>query len=335
MSLKVLITAPFTEEALDELRALSLDVLYNPWLVTGDLHLGDSLLNVIRESNPDILIVEGDEVKREIIDGSELKLIGSVRGSPNNIDLEYATSKNIPIIAAPGRNTNAVVELTLALILNQARNIMKADRMLVKDEYMVDSFGDFAEFYQSTLGFELKGKSVGIIGLGQIGFEVAKKLRCFNVQLLIYDPYVSTDRVEEVKGEVVTREDLLRRSDIVTIHCKSTPETKGMIGKDQIAMMKDSAILINTSRASITDEYALLEALKNKRIAGAGLDVFSMEPVDCDNMFLELDNVIVTPHIGGNTRETIERQSRIIVEAVRAFINGEEIEHCLNPEVFK
>ncbi len=335
MSLKILITAPFTEEAIDELKGLGLEIVYQPWIVTGNLHLGDSLLETIIEENPDILIVEGDEVKSEIIEGSELKLIGSVRGSPNNIDVEYATSKNIPVIAVPGRNMNAVAELTLALILNQARKIVKADRMLVRDELMVDSFGDFAEFYQSSLGFELKGKTVGIIGLGKIGFEVAKRLRCFGVQLLIYDPYVKADRIEESEGEAVALEDLLRRSDIVTIHCKSTPETKGLLGKEQIALMKESAILINTSRASITDEYALREALKKKEIAGAGLDVFSMEPVDCDNIFLELDNVTVTPHVGGNTRESIERQSRIMVDALKAFVNGKEMEYCLNPEVFR
>jgi len=335
MSLKVLITAPLTQDSLDELFRMGLEIEYHPWHATGKLHLSDSLLSIVKDTNPDILIVEGDEVKEEIITESSLKLIGSVRGTPNNVDVDFATSKNIPVVAAPGRNTNAVAELTLALILSQSRNIVKTDRMLVRDEFMVDNFSDFAKMYTSSMGFELAGKTVGIIGLGRIGYEVAKKLRCFGVKLLVYDPFVQVDKLESIDAENMTLENLLRESDIVTIHCMPTPDTKGMLGKEEFAMMKESSILINTSRASITDEYALHDALKNKKIAGAALDVFSMEPVDCDNVFLELDNVIVTPHIGGNTIETIERQSRIILNEIKAFVNGEQLEFCLNPEVFE
>lgn len=184
------------------------------------------------------------------------------------------------------------------------------------------------------MGFELSGRTVGLIGFGQIGYEVAKRLRAFNVDILVLDPYTDLNKVKEVRGKFVELDELLKNSDIITIHCPSTDETRGMLGAEEFAKMKKTAILINTARASVVDEYALRDALKNGTIAGAGLDVFSMEPVDSDNEFLELDNVTVMPHMGGNTIDTLERQTRIIVDNVLAFAMGEKLMNVLNPEVY-
>lgn len=332
--MRVLITAPLSEEALEELQSESLEVDYQSWLETGKLYLGDSLLPVIKDGNYDIVIVEGDEIKEDVIEGCELKLIGSVRGSPNNISIPAATARKIPVISVPGRNTNAVVELTLGLILAQARNIISADRLL-KSEFYVDDFKDFGKMYNDLTGFEIKGRTVGIIGLGQIGFEVAMRLQSFGVKILITDPYADKSRVKDVKGTVVELDELLKQSDIVSVHCVPTEETRGMLGAREFGLMKKTAIFINTARASITDESALFDALKTGMIAGAGLDVFSMEPVDSDNEFLELDNVTVMPHMGGNTKETIHRQSTAIVSNIKAFLKGEKLTHILNPEVFE
>jgi D-3-phosphoglycerate dehydrogenase len=332
--LRVLITAPFTESGLKELRSAGLDVDHKSWLETGKLHMGDSLLQMIKDGKYDIVIVEGDEIKVEIIEQTQLKLIGSVRGSPNNISLQAATAKGIPVIAVLGRNTIAVAEHTIALMLAQARHIVAAERFL-KNDFFVDDFADFAKMYTTLMGFELHNRDVGIIGLGRIGFEVAKRLQSFGARILIFDPYVDSKRVEEVRGKIVSLDELLRTSDIVTIHCQPTEETRGMLGAKEFDMMKKTAILINTARASITDEYALLDALRKGSIAGAALDVFSMEPVDCDNEFLELDNVTVMPHMGGNTVETIKRQSDSIVASIIAFLKGEKPSNILNPEVYE
>ncbi len=332
--MRVLITAPLSEEALEELQSESLEVDYQSWLETGKLYLGDSLLSVIKDGNYDIVIVEGDEIKEDVIESCELKLIGSVRGSPNNISIPAATAKKIPVISVPGRNTNAVTELTIALILAQARNIISAERLL-KSEFFVDDFKDFGKMYNDLTGFEIRGRTVGIIGLGQIGFEVAKRLQAFGVEILVTDPYADTSRVKDVNGTVVELDELLKQSDIVSVHCAPTEETRGMLGAREFGLMKKTAIFINTARASITDESALFDALKTGKIAGAGLDVFSMEPVDSDNEFLELDNVIVLPHLGGNTKETIHRQSTAIVFNIKAFLKGEKLTHILNPEVFE
>jgi D-3-phosphoglycerate dehydrogenase len=321
-----------TDESLEELRSEGLEVEYQSWLETGKLHLGESLLQVIKEGNYDIVIVEGDEIKEEVIEGHDLKLIGSVRGNPNNISVPAATGNKVPVISVPGRNTIAVAELTIALILAQVRNITAAERLL-KSEFFVDDFKDFGKMYNELMGVELKGRTVGIIGLGLIGYEVAKRLKGFGVEILVTDPYVDKKRVEDVNATVVELEELLKLSDIVTVHCAPTEETRGMLGTKEFGLMKKTAVFINTARASITDEYALHDALQTGKIAGAGLDVFSMEPVDSDNEFLELDNVTVMPHMGGNTKETILRQSAVIVSNIKAFLKGEKLTHILNPEV--
>ena len=332
--MRVLITAPFAESGLKELRSAGLDVDHKSWLETGQLHMGDSLLQIIKDGNYDIVIVEGDEIKEEIIEQTQLKLIGSVRGSPNNISMQAATAKGIPVIAVLGRNTIAVVEHTIGLMLAQARHIVAAERFL-KNDFFVDDFADFAKMYTTLMGFELHKRTVGIIGLGRIGFEVAKRLQSFGARILVFDPYVDIKRVEEVGGKLVSLDELLRTSDIITVHCQPTEETQGMLGAKEFEKMKKTAVLINTARASITDEFALLDALRNGTIAGAGLDVFSMEPVDCDNEFLELDNVTVMPHMGGNTVETIQRQSEIIVTSITAFLKGEKPPNILNPEIYE
>jgi len=332
--LRVLITAPFTKSGLKELQNVGLEVDHRSWFETGKLHMGESLLQMIKDGNYDIVIVEGDEIKEEIIEQTQLKLIGSVRGSPNNISLQAATAKTIPVIAVLGRNTIAVAEHTIALILAQARHIVAAERFL-KNDFFVDDFTDFARMYTALMGFELHNRAVGIIGLGRIGFEVAKRLQSFGARILVFDPYVDLKRAEEVGGKLVSLDELLRTSDIVTIHCQPTDETQGMLGAKEFEKMKKTAVLINTARASITDEYALLAALRNGTIAGAGLDVFSMEPVDCDNEFLELDNVTVMPHMGGNTVETIQRQSEAIVASITAFLKGEKPSNILNPEIYE
>ncbi len=332
--MKVLITAPFSESGLTLLKGAGLEINHQSWLETGKLYLGGKILEVITEGEYEIVIVEGDEVKEEVIEGSNLRIIASVRNDPNNISVPAATAKGIPVIAAPGRNTIAVAELTIALMLNQARKIIKAERLL-KNDFIIDDFSDFGKMYKMTTGFELQGKTVGIIGLGQIGIEVAKRLNAFGVSILVTDPYAPSERLDEVGARAVELEELLRETDIVSIHCPQTEETMGMLGAEQFAMMKKTAIIINTARASVTDESALKAALEAGVIAGAGLDVFSMEPVDCDNEFLEMDNVTVTPHIGGNTTDTIEKQSLMIAEDIKAILSGGKPKNILNPEVLE
>ncbi len=328
-----MITATFTKEALARLSQRA-DVIYEDWRKTGRIYFGDELADKINENKVEILVVEADQVTADVIEGTNLRFIGACRGTPYAVDVAAATAKGIPVVHAPGRNSQAVAELTIGLMVALLRKLVYAQRMFTRGvSYETDR--DFQDVYNALEGGEIHGKKVGIIGLGDIGTRVAKILLSFGASILVYDPYVSDDKILSVGGKRVTLNELVRQSDIITLHVRLTDETYHIIGKEEISMMKPSAVIINTSSPGTVDDQALLEALRQGRIAGAALDVQENEPVDSSNPFLELDNAIVTPHIGGNTRETVERQSNLIVEDIFRFLDGDKPLHLLNPEIYQ
>ncbi|MEX2681701.1 MAG: NAD(P)-dependent oxidoreductase [Candidatus Sigynarchaeota archaeon] len=332
---KAFVTSEFSQEALSRLRAILKDeVIYESWRDTRNLYFNDEdLIAKIKSTGAEILICEGDNVKKNVIERTNLKIIGSTRDDPNNIDVETATSKGIPVIFAPKRNTISVVELTVSLILALARKLQVVDRTLHSKAFRVDEFIDYVQYYNMFKGIEIHGKTIGIVGLGAIGFEVAKRLVPFGVKIIVFDPYVNHDRLKQVNGKSVPLDTLMAESDFITLHCPPADETDGMIGAKQIGLMKPTAYIVNLARASVTDEGALLAALKDKRIAGAALDVFSNEPVDHENEFLKLDNVIVTPHIGGDTFDTNHRHAMMMVDAIEQILQKKVPTNLVNPEV--
>jgi len=333
--MKAYITAQFSPESLELLKELLQDeVVYESWRDTKNMYFNaEDLVKRIKDIDAEIYICEGDNVKKDVLDNVDLKIIGSTRDDPNNIDIETATNKGVPVLFAPGRNRIAVAEMTITMILALMRRIYKVERECHSDQFKVDDFEDYVNYYNMFKGNELKGKTVGIIGLGNIGFEVAKRLKAFEVNFLIFDPYVQERKLKYIGGKSVDINSLMANSDVITIHCPPTDETDGLVGEEQLNLMKSSAVLINLGRASITDEDALYNALKEKKISGAAIDVFNIEPVDQDNEFLGLDNVIVTPHLGGNTFETNHTHSMMMVEGIRKILNNEIPSNVLNPEV--
>ncbi|MEM4674966.1 MAG: 2-hydroxyacid dehydrogenase [Nitrososphaerota archaeon] len=333
--LRCLVTAAFHEDGLMILREL-MEVEYRSWRETGKIYLdGGEFASLISEVGADVLVVESDFVTSDVVERCDLKIIASCRDDPYNVDVKAATARGIPVVYAPRRNTVAVAELTIALMLAAMRRVVKVDRLLKSGKVKYASARDFIEVYNATLGFELGGKKVGIVGLGAIGFEVAKRLKAFDVEILVYDPYVDPERVKMVGGRVVSLEELFRESDVVTVHCRLTPETAGMIKEKHFASMKPTAFFVNLARGGIVDEDALFRALKEGWIAGAALDVVQHDPAQSDNRFLTLDNVVLTPHIGGNTHETIRRQSVMVAEDIKRILRGEKPRNILNPEVLK
>ncbi|MFX0178323.1 MAG: NAD(P)-dependent oxidoreductase [Candidatus Hodarchaeota archaeon] len=331
--MKALITASLSDQALNELKE-NMEVTYESWRDTGIIYFEvKELLEKLK--GYDIFITVADDLKKsEFFEQTNLKLIVSCRGDPFNIDLNSATKKNIPIIYTPLRNVDAVADLTVGFMIALARNLTQLDRFLHSDGFEVIDFEDWINQYNRFMGFELKDKSVGIIGFGQIGRRVAERLKGFGVNFLIYDPYVP-DEIVNIYGQKTTLNQLMKQSDFITIHAASTDENDNLINEQRIAMMKKTAYFLNLAKGSIVDYEALYEALKTKKIAGAALDVFPLEPIDEDNEFLELENVIVTPHFGGNTFEVISRQSKMIVDDIKLWLNKEIPKHILNPEVFK
>ncbi len=332
--MRVLITASFHEEGLKLLRQHA-TVIHEDWRNTGRVLWGEELLEKLKEEEADAAIVEADAATEEVFEGISLKFIGCARDRPKEIDVEAATAKGVPVFYAPGRNADSVADLTILLMLAQARKLIQTDRLLKSGDVQIDEAGEFAKLQESLKGNELGRSIVGIIGLGQIGARVAKRLQGFETRVLFYDPHVSVEQGNDVGAEKVELEPLMRQSDFVTLHTRATPETFRMIGKEQLSWLKPTAHLINTARSAIIDEDALFEALQEGRLAGAGLDVFSREPVDSNNRFLALDNVTVTPHIGGNTSDVVYRQSMILAADIDRFLKGETPKYLANPEVLK
>ncbi len=334
--MKAFITADFDEYGLETIKK-HMEYDYENWRDTKKIYFDENeFIKEIKSRGADVVIVEADFVMKIVIEQCGLKIIASCRDDPWNVDIETATEKGIPVFSAPHRNTPSVADHTVGLILCVTRNIMKADRLLRAGKIIYKSEMDFLNYFNLFKGIELGGKKVGIVGLGSIGFQVAKRLRNgFGCEILVHDPYVIEDRLKEVDGKIVDLETLMRESDIITVHARVTKETTGMIKKKHFEMMKPTAHFINTARAAITDEDALFEVLKEKKIAGAGLDVFIKDPIESGDRFLTLDNVVATPHIGGNTVDTVKRQSKMIAEDIESYLTGKEPKHILNKEVLK
>jgi len=318
--MKALITAPFHEDGLEILRKY-MDVEYESWKDTGKLYMDtDAFIRRIKEEGADVLIVEADTIDASVMDAVHPKMIGCCRGNPVNIDVEAAKARGIPFFHTPARNAEAVAELTIAMMLVSARHIISIDRTLRSGNFFVESEKDLVDLYTRFIGAELTGKTVGIIGFGAIGFEVAKRLVGFDADLLVYDPYADEDRIKKVGGRRTDLETLVKESDFITIHTAVTPETENLIGAKEFSLMKPTAYFFNLSRAYCVDEDALYKVIEEKRIAGAGLDVHSVEPVDSDNRFLKFDNVVVTPHIAGQTMDSVRKQSIMMAREIEDYL---------------
>jgi D-3-phosphoglycerate dehydrogenase len=337
--MRILVTAPFHQEFIDRLKE-SAEIFYENWRDTGILEFDSSeLTKRINEKNIDIIITEADEVDKEVIENTNLKLIASTRGTPVNVDRESASSKKIPILFTPHRNADAVADLTILLMLSQARKIIPLDRLLKTGKFDISDLEEeeFANFYNKYQGFELGNQTVGIIGFGAIGSKVAHRLfHGFGSKIVYYDPYIKENNptVVSTRAESLSLEELMKIADLITLHTPPVEETEELLGEKEFALMKPTAHFFNLARSFCIDEDALFTAIKEKRLAGAGLDVFDQEPVDSDNRFLEFDNVTVTPHIGGNTKDVIYHQSKIITEDVTNFLEGKKLVNIWNSEIY-
>jgi D-3-phosphoglycerate dehydrogenase len=336
--LKILITAPFHKSGLKKLQDRC-EVVYENWRETGKLYFDeDELIKKIIDEQIDIIVTEADEIDGWVIEKTDLKLIASTRGTPVNVDDDAAAEKNIPVIYTPNRNADAVADLTVAMILTQARKMIELDRLLRSGKFNLADIDDedaYTNFMNRYIGVELGGLTIGIVGLGAIGQRVAKRLYYgFGSKIIYHDPYVPEDKevVVEIKAERTSLEILMRKSDIVTLHVPPVEETEELINAELFALMKPTAHFFNLARSYCIDEDALYEAIKEKRIAGAGLDVFDDEPVDSENRFLEFDNVTIMPHFGGNTRDVVRHQTEMIVKDVINFLEEKPLRFLWKPE---
>ncbi|WP_317854557.1 2-hydroxyacid dehydrogenase [Chakrabartyella piscis] len=273
----------------------------------------------------DMVITQFCPMTKAVIDACKnLKIIGVLRGGYENINVDYATEKGILIYNTPGRNSNAVADFAVGMVLSESRNIAKSHRNLKEGSWIRD-------YANAATVPDMPYKTVGIVGFGEIGRKVAQRLRGFEMNILIYDPYVTS-----VPNYVtqVSMEELFKQSHFITLHMRLSKETEHMINKETLALMREDAYLINTARSGLVDEVALHEALANKKIIGAALDVFDVEPPAKDYPLVALDNVTITPHLAGGTIDAFTNSPRLIAAEMIKILNQETSRYVVNKELF-
>lgn len=273
----------------------------------------------------EIVVTQMAPLTARVLDAAtQLRLVVCTRGGPVNVNVQAATERGVMVCNTPGRNAVAAAEHAVTLMLATLRGIPRIHNTVAAGEWRSDLYA------YDQCGIELAGATIGLVGYGAIGRRVAKVLLAFDATVLVSDPFLSGDEVEP-GVEMVDLNALLRRSDVVSLHARLTPETTGLIDEDSIAAMKPGSYLINTARGGLVDYEALADALTAGHLAGAGLDVFPTEPLPDSWPLLASDRVVMTPHLAGATRQTAHRAADLAAAAVRAYLDGTEPRGVVNP----
>lgn len=314
-------TAPLRGPGFDKLRQLA-DVVYDPWIDQTPLRIysGEQLAERITAEAADVVVVESDSVRGPVFD-LKLRAIASTRGDPNNVDVDGATAAGIPVLNTPGRNADAVAEMAVALLLGVTRHLLAADA----DVRTGNTFRDGSIPYQRFRGWEIAGRTAGLVGLGAVGRATRWRLAGLGMRVIAHDPY--NDEAHHSLDE------LLAEADVVSMHAPVTESTAGMIGVPQFAAMRDGVVFLNTARAQLHDTDALVDALRTGKVAAAGLDHFVGEWLPTDHPLVAMPNVVLTPHIGGATWNTEARQAQLVADDLEALLAGGTPTHIVNPEV--
>jgi D-3-phosphoglycerate dehydrogenase len=268
-----------------------------------------------------VLVRSATQITREsLARANGLKVIGRAGVGVDTIDVDAATERGIAVLTAPAGNTISAAELTLALTLALARRVSAADRSMKAGQWDRKSFS----------GTELYGKTLGLVGAGRIGGEVAKRARAFGMQIVAFDPFLNTERAQALGIERAELDEVLRRADVVTLHVPLTDATTGLLGERELALMKPTAVIVNAARGGVVNEDVLYRALKDKKLGGAALDVYEQEPLPADHPLRSLDNVVLTPHLGASTAEAQQNVAVEIAEAVRAALVDGDLTRAVN-----
>jgi D-3-phosphoglycerate dehydrogenase / 2-oxoglutarate reductase len=316
-----LVTAPLRGPGFAKLRELA-DVVYDPWIEQTPLRIysAEQLADRISAEAADVVVVESDSVGGPVFEQG-LRAVASTRGDPNNVDIAGATAAGVPVLNTPGRNADAVAEMTVALLLAATRQLLPADA----DVRSGNIFRDGSLPYQRFRGWEVAGRTAGLVGLGAVGRATRWRLSGLGLRVIAHDPYH-----EDARHGL---DELLSEADVVSLHAPVTDATIGMIGAPQFAAMRDGVVFINTARAQLHDTDALVDALRAGKVAAAGLDHFVGEWLPTDHPLVGMPNVVLTPHIGGATWNTEARQAQMVADDLEALLAGRTPAHIVNPEV--
>ncbi|MEU5882629.1 NAD(P)-dependent oxidoreductase [Spirillospora sp. NPDC047279] len=320
---RALVLAPMRGDGWERLGELT-EVVYEPAAEQRPyrLHSAADLARRLAETGASILVTEADEVAGPVFD-HPLEFIAVTRGDPVNVDVAAATARGVPVLYTPGRNADAVAELTVALLFAAARGVVGADRTVREGSV----YSDGVIPYQRHRAWQLAGRTFGIVGLGAVGRAVWWRMDGLGLRVIACDPYAD--------GATHKLPALLGVADVVSMHAGLTEETRGMIGERQFEIMKPGALYLNTARAELHDTDALVGALASGHLAGAGLDHFSGEWLEPSHPMAGLPNVVLTPHIGGATFDAESNQAAMVAADVERLRSGERPLHCLNPEVLQ
>lgn len=321
---------------LAELPSLGVDIEVRPWKHASLVELQQANL-AIEQHGPEAVPLPGELVRdvdqfhivlvqfaplsaAVIESAKQLKLIGVLRTGTENVDVAVATRRGVSVVNTPGRNARAVAECTIGLMLAETRNIARAHAAMHQGLWR-------RSFPNSDAIPELHGKTIGLVGYGAVGRLVAGFLHAFGSRILAFDPYCRDDASP---AELVSLSELLRQSDIVSLHARLTEETKHLIGAAELGLMKRTAVLVNTARSGLIDETALVEALRSGKIMGAALDVFDREPLPENHPLRELDNVTLTPHLAGSTIDAFYHSAKLMADQLVGILRGGSARSVVN-----
>ena len=279
----------------------------------------EKLLAAVPEADA-LLVRSATTVDAEVLAAApKLKIVARAGVGLDNVDVDAATARGVLVVNAPTSNIHSAAEHAVALLLAAARQIAPADASLRERTWKRSSFS----------GTEIYGKTVGVVGLGRIGQLVAARLAAFGTHVVAYDPYVSPARAAQLGIELLSLDELLARSDFISVHLPKTPETAGLIGKEALAKTKPGVIIVNAARGGLIDEEALAEAVASGHVRAAGIDVFASEPTT-DSPLFDLPQVVVTPHLGASTAEAQDRAGTDVAESVKLALAGEFVPDAVN-----
>lgn len=326
---------------LNELKCLDCDVVYyeNPLMKTvnevmkcmheTELHgptgypFPEELFDLVKDV--EIIVVHVTPITRELIDAAQnLKMVAIMRGGCDNVDVSYLLDKGITVTNAAWRSANAVADATIGMILAETKNIARGHAALKQGQWR-KKFPNDGEVH------DLKTRTVGIIGFGNIGQRVAQRLKGFETRIIVHDPYMPDEAIEKLGYQPVSKNQLCKEADIITIHLRQSELTVGFIGKEELSLMKPTTTIVNTARARLIDEMALAEFLKEGKLMGASLDVFNEEPLPADHPFLQMDNVTLVPHIAGTSADTMVNSFTIVYEDLQRYMEGKQPQCVVRP----
>jgi D-3-phosphoglycerate dehydrogenase / 2-oxoglutarate reductase len=279
-------------------------------------------------SDHDALVVHGGAVTDAVLDAAPLRLVCCARGGPVNVDVRAATERHIPVVTTPGKNAEAVADLTIAFLVILARGVTRAAGFLAAGGRVGESTFEGAEWF----GYDLGGHLLGLVGYGQVGRRVALRAQAMGMQVASFDPYVGGEAMAQDGVQGASFEQLLERARFVSLHARQPADSSDLFGPEEFARMREGSFFVNTARETLVDEEALLAALRSGHIAGAALDVLRPRAAGAVNPLLGLPNVVATPHIGGATFETLDRGAEMVAGEIERFEAGGELVHVINRE---